>query len=163
MNAIAPHAAGSNDLGDRARHRDDGVGAAILETRADVSLEPEIDSPSDDDACSRAERAERGQGGGVRGMRMHDPGIGAKDQSPQRERGNEIELSMRREPHDLDTSGRGAPRQLILTARHDHRAVTAIAHSRCQPQDLTLAAAPAALRVDVQDRQQARVPREVIS
>ena len=96
-------------------------------------------------------------------MRMHDPGTGATDQSTQRERRNEVELSMRREPHDLDTSSGSAPRQLLFTARHDHRAVTAIAHSRRQPQDLTLAATPATLRVDVQDRQQAGVSREVIS
>jgi hypothetical protein len=38
-----------------------------------------------------------------------------------------------------------------------------VTHPRRQPQYLTLAAAPAALRVDVQDRQQARTPLEIIS
>jgi hypothetical protein len=37
-----------------------------------------------------------------------------------------------------------------------------VTHPRRQPQYLTLAAAPAALRVDVQDRQQTGVPLGVI-
>jgi hypothetical protein len=69
---------------------------------------------------------------------------------------------MRCEPYDLDASARGAPCQLILRAGDDDRAVAAIAHPGRQPQNLTLAAAPATLRIDVQDRQQAGVPREVI-
>ncbi len=70
---------------------------------------------------------------------------------------------MRRERYDIDASARRPPRQLIRPAGDDDRAVTAIAHPGRQPHDLTLAAAPATLRIDVQDRQQAGAPQEVIS
>ena len=96
-------------------------------------------------------------------MRVHDSSARATNQSAQCECGDHIELAVRREPHNLDASVGGTPRQLILSASDDDRAVAAIAHPGRQPQNLTLAAAPATLRIDVQDRQQAGVPREVIS
>jgi hypothetical protein len=89
---------------------------------------------------------------------VHDPGARAADQSSQGKRGDDVELSMRREPYDLHVSAGRTPRQLVLAASYHDRAVTAIVHPRRQPQDLALAAAPATLRIDVQDRQQAGVP-----
>ncbi|MDQ4079417.1 MAG: hypothetical protein M3125_01550, partial [Gemmatimonadota bacterium] len=142
---------------------DHGVSTAVLETRADIPLEPEIDPSRDDNTRVGPHGAYRRQSGGVGRVRVHDPRARAADQSSQSERSDEIELPMRREPHYLDTLRCSAARQLILAARHDDRAVTAIAHPRRQPQDLTLATAPATLRIEVQDRQQAGVPREIIS
>jgi hypothetical protein len=96
-------------------------------------------------------------------MRVHDASARALNQAPQRERGNDVELSVRRESHDLDAPIGRTARQLILAPRDDHRAVATITHPRRQPQHLTLPAAPATLRVDVQNRQQARAPLMIIS
>jgi hypothetical protein len=136
--------------------------ATVLETRAQVPPERKIHPSGNDNASVGPDGAQRRQCNGVRRVRMDDVCAGAANHSSQRKCADEIELSVRREPNDFDTPLGRTSRQLIITPGHDHRAMAAVAHPCRQPQDLALASAPAALRVDVQDRQQTGVPLGVI-
>jgi hypothetical protein len=157
VDAIAPDATPRHDVGDGVRDGNHCVRAAILEARAEVPAQPEVNAPRNDDFRRSTQVRKPGEGGGVRGVRVHDLRAMSKDCPPQVARGEQVQLAPRHGANDIEAGIAGAPGKLIATARHDDRVMPTAAHSRREPEDLALATAPTPLRIDVQNRQQRSV------
>jgi hypothetical protein len=129
---------------------DDAVRPRVLEPREDVAAEPEGDAAREDQAGARPEHGERAGGDGVSGVGVDDLDALLADDAPQRRGRGEVELPARRALHGGEPLRRGTLEERLARPRGDDRAVPHSLERRGEQQDLTLAAAPSPLRVDVQ-------------
>src|SRR5687767_14033018 len=128
--------------------------ASIFQARAEVAPKWEVDTPRDDDLRRCPGGRDRGQGGRVRRVSVHDPRVAARDRASESQGGDGIELAVGRHLDDLEAPLGGTIREIFIRTRDQYAAMATVAHSLRQPQDLAFTAAPPALLIDVNDRQQ---------
>jgi hypothetical protein len=137
---------GRNGAGDR----DDRVGASVLPSRAEVVAQWKVHAPRDNQRNVSAEGRERGHGNRMRRVSVDQRDSMLANRSPKPEWRDDIELGSRTAVDDLQSRRARALVERFIAACRDDRPVAAVRKLPREPQRLPLAAAPAALRIDVQ-------------
>jgi hypothetical protein len=147
--SIGRDAARREDARHGLRDRDHHRCATILPPCSRVRPQRKIHAPRYGERNTGAEVREGGDGYGVRSMRVHDVDAMVANHATQPPRRTRIDLA-ERTAIDHGQSRFGSPRAQGLAPPHsEDRSVSSAIHLARKPKRLTLAAAPAALRVDV--------------
>src|SRR6185437_5667288 len=149
----AYHASLGQHIGRGARHGDHGMGPGVLPARAGVRARRARQVPCDDQSRPCTKCRERSEAQGVRSLSMHDVDLLALDEAAQSERRDEARLRARLNLHDAQ-AGVFRPRSERVTGTGGNDAFMSPPRELLrQEQRLTLATAPAAFGVDLEDSQ----------
>jgi hypothetical protein len=131
------------------RDRDYCGSALVLELRKPSSLDRKIDTTGDD--CLSFTGARDSECCSMRRVSVNDLYALAANESSQPHDRKRVKLVYRRTRKNLQTTPGCANRERTIRARRNDAPVAGSNQRLSQPQNLSLAAAPATLRVDVQN------------